>query len=732
MTRIAEAAIVFSAVTGPLKKQTQDAVKYINDVDKASAKIGRNGGVDKIGQQLAGHNKSLRQNHALAANLRMQHRGHNTDDRNGSGSSFLGNVTKGAVGGLTFGLGLAGIEGAASLGGMVAEAVDLAGQFERTTLSFETMLGSADKAKQLLGNIKNFAAESPLTLTQAADAGKQLLAYGIAVDQVVPTLRALTDVASGTGVELGRLTLAYGQVATSGRLYGTELRQFTEAGVPVIDALAVALNKPKESIKGLVEDGKVGFNDLIRSFKILTEDGGKFSGMTEKYAGSLNGQIDRLKDSIETLKREVGTAIIEETGLKDATADMTAFTDRLREGVNSMRPLIRMGGHAIKAGAQLANEFGKFMGIVAEARLEKLTQSLPFLRDLQDSFTRLLKDAQEFRIDPVAAGDFAISLVNAGMDMLSVIENGFVSIGTNAKKDLVDPIIDAAMSIKAIVEDIRAVIQDIDKANIEAKKANIEAKRGLATAVIRLSGQGTGLRPVDSESGGVVSGEGGDFGERAVETAAQPKPLDPLRAAILPRMADMAKRQKERDYQRDLAAVGGSRQEQFMGAFGPAMAGLSLQAKDASKSLTALKEVANVIPARLIEGAEKLNKEFGPRFDPLGKFVRDFGDLQFMRNRSLISPEVKSLGAANLFKDLSATLGALGESRLPQLLEAGSKEASRLEMSAITAGNSGSVLSVLRAIQAAAEDEVRQSRRTDEAIQRALDELGIKVELPKQ
>jgi tape measure domain-containing protein len=725
MTRIAEAAIVFSAVTGPLKKQTQDAVKYINDVDKASAKIGRNGGVDKIGQQLAGHNKSLRQNHALAANLRMQHRGHNTDDRNGSGSSFLGNVTKGAVGGLTFGLGLAGIEGAASLGGMVAEAVDLAGQFERTTLSFETMLGSADKAKQLLGNIKNFAAESPLTLTQAADAGKQLLAYGIAVDQVVPTLRALTDVASGTGVELGRLTLAYGQVATSGRLYGTELRQFTEAGVPVIDALAVALNKPKESIKGLVEDGKVGFNDLIRSFKILTEDGGKFSGMTEKYAGSLNGQIDRLKDSIETLKREVGTAIIEETGLKDATADMTAFTDRLREGVNSMRPLIRMGGDAIKAGAQLANEFGKFMGIVAEARLEKLTQSLPFLRDLQDSFTRLLKDAQEFRIDPVAAGDFAISLVNAGLDMLSVIEDGFLAIGADAKRDLVDPIIDAAMSIKAIVEDIRAVIQDIDK-------ANIEAKRGLATAVVRLSGQGTGLRPVDSKGGGVVSGEGGDFGDRAAERAAQPKPLDPLRAVILPRMAEVAKQQKERDYKRDLAAVGGSRQEQFMGAFGPAMAGLAFNAKETARLNNTLKEVANVIPARLIEGAEKLNKEFGPRFDPLGKFVRDFGDLQFMRNRSLISPEVKSLGAANLFKDLSATLGALGESRLPQLLEAGSKEASRLEMSAITAGNSGSVLSVLRAIQAAAEDEVRQSRRTDEAIQRALDELGIKVELPKQ
>jgi tape measure domain-containing protein len=721
-TRIAEAAIVFSAVTGPLKKQTQDAVRYIGDVDKAAGRIGKNGGVDNLRQQIVDQNKALKHSHSLATNLRTQQAAldkKHADAREGSG--FLGNVTKGIVGGLTFGLGVAGIEGASALGGMVAEAVDLAGQFERTQLSFETMLGSADKAQTMLGNIKTFAAESPLSLSQAADAGKQLLAYGIAADQVVPTLRALTDVASGTGVELGRLTLAYGQVATSGRLYGTELRQFTEAGVPVIDALAVALNKPKESIKSLVEDGKVGFNDLIKSFKILTEDGGKFAGMTEKYAGSLNGQIDRLKDSVETLKREVGTAIIEETGLKAATADMTAFTDRVKEGVNSLRPAIRMGGDLLKAGVQIGNEIGKFVIILGEARIEGLTRSLP-----------VLKDVQNFRIDPVVAGDFAVTLMAGSLDAITLLEKGLVEIGLNTKEGLIDPLVDAAKSLKTLADSIHKVMKDIGIIEgATVVKINGDAER-LAIQLARQSPppKPGGIwdlgQPIQPPKTGFEL-----FGMKPDVPEVKPKPtvMNELREWVRLKMLEVKTRLGERDF---AGLTGGYKQEPFMGVMGPAMAGLAFNAKETARLNTTLKEVANVIPARLIEGAEKLNKEFLPRFDPLAKFGKDFADLRFMENRNIITKDVKALASTDLFRELAAGLGGLAEMRLPQLMEAGSREASRLEMSAIGAGNSGSVLSVLRAIQTAVEEELRQSRITDEDIKKALAELGVKVELPSR
>lgn len=91
------------------------------------------------------------------------------------------------------------------------------------------MLGSADKAKNLLADLSEFAKRTPFELLGIRDVAKQLLAFGITNENLLGTLKALGDVAAGTGTGLDRIAYAFGQVLAAGKLTGNELRQFTEA-----------------------------------------------------------------------------------------------------------------------------------------------------------------------------------------------------------------------------------------------------------------------------------------------------------------------------------------------------------------------------------------------------------------------------------------------------------------------------------------------------------------------
>jgi tape measure domain-containing protein len=123
-------------------------------------------------------------------------------------------------------------------------AVDSASEFEQNRIAFETMLGSADKARVLMQQLSDFSLKTPFQLPQLNTASKQLLAYGVSADELIPTLKNLGDIASGVGMDkLPNLILAFGQVKAATKLTGMELRQFSEAGVPLLQALVDQANE---------------------------------------------------------------------------------------------------------------------------------------------------------------------------------------------------------------------------------------------------------------------------------------------------------------------------------------------------------------------------------------------------------------------------------------------------------------------------------------------------------
>ena len=263
-----------------------------------------------------------------------------------------GSVATSAI--TSLGLAIASVVSLRGLSDLAQQSIRVASSFENTRVSFETMLQSGQKANELLGKLVREAAVTPFELGQLTEIGQRLLAMGIEADQLIPTIRTLGDIGAGVGQEkLPQLTIALGQVRAAGKLTGNELRQFTEAGVPLLEALAEKGGKSLKQVQSDLSAGKIGFDEVNKALASLTEQGGKFFGLMNKQSQTLTGLTSTLKDDFAQLLRSVGEGINE--GLKDAVKSADGF-------VKSLDPEKLKGfGRAI---GEIIGFLAKFIGLI--------------------------------------------------------------------------------------------------------------------------------------------------------------------------------------------------------------------------------------------------------------------------------------------------------------------------------------------------------------------------------
>jgi len=200
----------------------------------------------------------------------------------------------------------------AAAGAFGLTALKAAANQEQTIIAFETMLGSAEKAASFYKDLVDFAARTPFELKGLEQSSKQLLAYGFTQEEVLPNLRALGDIAAGVGMDkLPNLILAFGQVKAATKLTGMELRQFTEAGVPLLDELAKIMDKPVAAIQEMVSAGEIGFPVVQQAMQNLTGEGGRFENLMDKQSKTLGGMWSNLQDTWEQFLRGEGARFIE-------------------------------------------------------------------------------------------------------------------------------------------------------------------------------------------------------------------------------------------------------------------------------------------------------------------------------------------------------------------------------------------------------------------------------------
>lgn len=236
------------------------------------------------------------------------------------------------------GTAIGGYLSAQSILSFTKELINVRGEFQKTEIAFTTMLGSAEKAKQLMGQMVKLAAETPFGLEDVSSGAKQLLAFQVPANEVVETLTRLGNIAAGLNVPLSRINLIYGQVKAKGKLMGGELLQFTEAGIPMIAELANKFKKTEAEISDMVSAGKIGFKDVQDVLFKMTNEGGMFFELMEKQSASLSGKVANLEDTWDQMLNTIGES--NEGLLNSGIEGLTYMVENYQKIVDILEGLI--------------------------------------------------------------------------------------------------------------------------------------------------------------------------------------------------------------------------------------------------------------------------------------------------------------------------------------------------------------------------------------------------------
>ena len=199
-----------------------------------------------------------------------------------------------------------------TLQGFVGQIAEVRGQFELSQRSLEAILQNKPKADEIFNKTVELAVKSPFQIKDLVDYTRQLSAYRIESDKLYDTTKRLADVSAGLGVDMSRLILAYGQVKAAAYLRGTEVRQFTEAGINMYGELQSYFKEVKgeayttAQIVDMISKRKVTFEDVEAIFQRMTDKGGIFYNMQEIQAETLQGKISNLKDAIDVMLNSIG------------------------------------------------------------------------------------------------------------------------------------------------------------------------------------------------------------------------------------------------------------------------------------------------------------------------------------------------------------------------------------------------------------------------------------------
>nr|DAK61507.1 MAG TPA: tail tape measure protein [Caudoviricetes sp.] len=191
----------------------------------------------------------------------------------------------------------------------VAKSINLASQVEDATIAFEVLAGSAKDGAILFEQIRRFAAESPVTFSNAVEATKTMMSFGVATQDVQKNLRMMSDITGGNNDRFKMLSLAFSQATAAGRLMGQDLLQMVNAGFNPLQQISKTTGESMIELKKRMEDGGISIEEVRKAFADATADGGMFDGMTDRLAGTVSGKLNIALSDMEQKLADAGEAM---------------------------------------------------------------------------------------------------------------------------------------------------------------------------------------------------------------------------------------------------------------------------------------------------------------------------------------------------------------------------------------------------------------------------------------
>lgn len=295
-------------------------------------------------------------------------------------------------------------------------------QFQQLEISFNTMLGSADKSKQLMDELIQTAAHTPFDMSSITSGAKQLLAYGTEAKDVNKTLVQLGDIASGLNIPLGELVYLYGTTVSQGRMFTMDLRQFMGRGVPLAEELGKILHQNTTEVQESVSKGKVTSDIFKEAIANMTQAGGRFGGLMEQQSKTLEGQWSNIGDSIQQMFNEIGKK--SEGVFSSGLSIISAMVENWQEVIKTIgTAIVAVGSYraSLMAAASIrkAEEAQQ-----ADDMMKGIDAEIKRLQDLENSNNKSMgKDKKQERVNKQqdlasVVGDTAVSddFVKARLD----------------------------------------------------------------------------------------------------------------------------------------------------------------------------------------------------------------------------------------------------------------------------------------------------------------------------
>ena len=239
-------------------------------------------------------------------------------------------------------------------------AVVLGAEYEQAAAAFRVMAGDAQTGMQMLEDINELAVRTPYRSRELVKVSQMLMAMGVDTESVLPVLERLGDVAAGNSLRLERLALAYGQVTAAGRLLGTELRQFTEAGVGVKD-FAAALGVSTVEFRAMMQAGQVSSSVLQKTFNQITGETGRFANLSTVMNRTVLGQWEAIGERMEVVGRKVAMSFFEKFDVGGKLGEVNKWLSQLDVGMITDK-LVQGAGAVVDYGQ-------KFIGWLEKASI---------------------------------------------------------------------------------------------------------------------------------------------------------------------------------------------------------------------------------------------------------------------------------------------------------------------------------------------------------------------------
>lgn len=402
----------------------------------------------------------------------------------------------------------------------VKDLARVTGEFEKQLITLKAILQSSSQAQTLFNQIKQLSVVSPFTFMDLTSFAKQLSAYQIPANELYDTTKRLSDLSAGLGVDMSRIVLAYGQVRSAAFLRGQELRQFTEAGIPMVNALADKFSDLEGRVVSTgevfekISKREVPFEMVKEVIEDLTNSGGKFYNMQEKQSESLAGKIANLADAYDIMRYNIGSS----NGLLKSSVEMlTTLMNRWKDVRNaivavgaawgamkaygwlmgrgsgttgwtqSVRDARRgniMEASALSSKGKLSASEQNRLAMLKEANSQRqLTSAQAQAIVVQNNLTMAKITAAALTGQLTAAETAQLKATVGHMSAVTKLERGYIGL-KGAMKDLVSSMValaaDPMMWIFAVIGGLVDLAQTILTANKELAEFNTNLQTGAA------------------------------------------------------------------------------------------------------------------------------------------------------------------------------------------------------------------------------------------------------------